>query len=72
MSAAGGIARIAAAASCGAAMADPATAAAPASDPAPANPPYAEAAAAARIEHRLLSQRKLTEMLQAKSGMNTT
>uniref|UniRef100_A0A7S4BF11 Integrase zinc-binding domain-containing protein n=1 Tax=Chrysotila carterae TaxID=13221 RepID=A0A7S4BF11_CHRCT len=53
-------------------MADPAAAAAPASDPAPADPPDAEAAAAARSEHRLLFQRKLSEMLQGKSGMNTT
>eukprot|EP00965_Chrysotila_dentata_P167251 5522474-Pleurochrysis_carterae.AAC.1 len=54
-------------------MADPAAAATPAADPAPANPPDAEAAAAAaRNEHCLLFQRKLTEMVQAKSGMNTT
>eukprot|EP00965_Chrysotila_dentata_P126054 4166641-Pleurochrysis_carterae.AAC.1 len=55
MSAAGGIARIATAASRGVGMADPAAAAAPASDPAPADPPDAEAAATARIEHHLLS-----------------
>eukprot|EP00965_Chrysotila_dentata_P067982 2248845-Pleurochrysis_carterae.AAC.1 len=71
--AAGGIVCIAAAASHHVAMADPAAAAAPAADPAPANPPNAEAAAAARIKHCcLLFQRKLTEMLQADSGMNTT
>eukprot|EP00965_Chrysotila_dentata_P020098 664894-Pleurochrysis_carterae.AAC.1 len=52
--AAEGIARIAAATSRRVAMADPAAAAAPAADPAPANPPDAEAAAAARIDKRLL------------------
>eukprot|EP00965_Chrysotila_dentata_P228464 6196616-Pleurochrysis_carterae.AAC.1 len=53
-SAAGRIARIAVAASRGVAMADLAAVAASASDPAPADPLDAEAAAAARIEHRLL------------------
>eukprot|EP00965_Chrysotila_dentata_P097876 3236000-Pleurochrysis_carterae.AAC.1 len=52
-------------------MADPAAASAPAFDQAPADPPDAEAAAASLLEHWVLFQRMLTEMLQAKSGMNT-